>query len=73
MGNQQFPLFIVTMIRIVEGDLVRIVKTTSGLFKSDAVFSHIGSGFISVPLEGDQFNLISSSPPNPPPLNACSV
>ncbi len=58
MGDQHFPVLIVTVIRIVEGDLTRIVKTASGLFKSDTVLSHIGSGLISVPFEGDQFNFI---------------
>lgn len=58
MGDQHFPVLIVTVIRIVEGDLTRIVKTASGLFKSDTVLSHIGSGLISIPLESDQSNLI---------------
>ncbi len=57
MGDQQFPVLIVTVIRIVEDDLTRIVKTASGLFKSDTVLSHIGSGFINVPFEGYQYYL----------------
>ena len=62
MGDKKFPVFIVTVIRIVEGDLAWIEKTASGFLKSDAMLSHIGSGFISVPFEGDQINLIFAIP-----------
>ena len=58
MGNQQFPLFIVTVIRIVEGDLVRIVKTTSGFLEGDTMLLYIGSRLLRIPFERYQYDLI---------------
>lgn len=57
MGDQHFPVLIVTVIRIVEGNLTRIVKTTSGLLKSNAVFLYIGSGLLRIPFERYQYYL----------------
>jgi hypothetical protein len=56
MGDQQFPLLSFTMFWIVESDLARIVKTTSGFLESDAVFSHIGSGLLRIPFERYQYD-----------------
>ena len=58
MGDQQFPVFIVTVIWIVESDLARIVKTTSGFLKSDTVFSYIGLRLLRIPFERNQYSLI---------------
>jgi hypothetical protein len=58
MSDKKFPFFIVTVIRIIENNLARIVKTTSGFLKSNVMFSHIDSKLIRIPLESDQFNLI---------------
>jgi hypothetical protein len=58
MGDQQFPVFIVTVIWIVESDLARIVKTTSGLLKGNTMLLHISSSLLRIPFERYQYDLI---------------
>jgi len=58
MGDQQFPVFIVTVIWIVESDLARIVKTTSGFLKGNTMLLHIGSAFSE-----SHSNAINMTPP----------
>lgn len=51
VSDQQFPILVLAVLRVVKRDLLRIVETGQRLFERDAVLGEIGLRLVVVPLK----------------------